>query len=279
MRALSLPGCACRGAFQLAVMARLAAAGERFELVASASSGSICGALTVMGRADEGPALARSLAGTPIVSPRYLRGERSLFGLGHIVRRTIERYLPEPRLHDTPTELLVATTHARRYARALLPRPTLGEPLPEACVIHSNRERRDMHQVLLASCHIPLLHAGLSRIDGEIHLDGAVSDNMLLDALTSRGADEITIVTPFAGAAVARTMFDDERPLAPHPRARIRVIYPERALSLGRFDFTPAHIEEALAMPHREQIVTLPAADPRTSLEAQRTRAGGASGW
>ena len=57
------------------------------------------------------------------------------------------------------------------------------------------------------------------------------------------------------------------------------MIYPERSLSLGRFDFNPAHIEEALAMPHREQVVTLPAVDEGATHDAQRTRAGGASGW
>ena len=54
MRGLSLPGCGCRGAFQFAVMARLAAAGERFDMVAGASSGSICAAVTVAGRHPHG---------------------------------------------------------------------------------------------------------------------------------------------------------------------------------------------------------------------------------
>src|SRR5512146_2637170 len=84
MRALSLPGCACRGAFQVGVLARLAAAGERFDIVAGASSGSICGAIAVAGRAAQGPDLARELAGAPIVSTRYLGTERSIFGVGRI---------------------------------------------------------------------------------------------------------------------------------------------------------------------------------------------------
>jgi predicted acylesterase/phospholipase RssA len=255
MRALSLPGCACRSAFQLSVLARLAAAGERFDLVAGASSGSVSGALTVAGKAALGPAIARSLGSTPIVSTRYLKDERSIFGMGRILREMLQRHLPEHLLDNAESELLIATTHARRYARGLFPRPSLTEPSPGALVIHSNRARRDLHEVILASCYIPLLYAGLSRIDGEIHVDGAVADNTLSDALITRGADDITIVTPFTGAAVARTMFATEGPLAVPAHVRLRILYPERPLSLGRFDFDPDRIEEALSMPHREELL------------------------
>jgi predicted acylesterase/phospholipase RssA len=261
MRALSLPGCACRGAFQFAVMARLAAAGERFDLVAGASSGSICGALTVAGLAARGPEIARALAGSPIVSTRYLVTERSIFGMGRIVRETLERYLPESRLHDTEAELLVATTHAGAYARRLLPAILRRRSHHEPLAIHSNRERGDLHDVLLASCYIPVLHARMARLDGALHLDGALADNTLLDALVARGARDVTVVTPFAEGAVARTMFGTEGPLHPRPGVRLRVIYPERTLSIGRFDFAPERMEEALRMPHREQILSAVASD------------------
>jgi predicted acylesterase/phospholipase RssA len=268
MRALSLPGCACRGAFQFAVMARLAAAGERFDLVAGASSGSVCGALVVAGLAEEGPAIARSLTGAPIVSTRYLPSERSIFGLGRILRDALRRYLPEDRLYGTEAELLVATTHAGRYARTLFPRPalaTLATIAPGALVIHSNRARRDLHEVILASCYLPILHAVAPRLDGELHLDGAVADNTLIDALIARGADDITVVTPFLDGAVARTMFAPERPLAAHADVRLRVISPARPLSLGRFDFSPERMEEALVMPHREHVIEKDVAARRSS--------------
>src|SRR5580658_1433074 len=101
MRALSLPGCACRGAFQFGVMARLAAAGERFDVIAGASSGSICGAVTVAGLAADGPEMWRAMARTPIVSMRYLASEGSIFGMSAILREAFRRFLPEDRLHDT----------------------------------------------------------------------------------------------------------------------------------------------------------------------------------
>src|SRR5690242_13151865 len=108
MRALSLPGCACRGAFQLAALARLAARGERFDVVAGASSGSISAAAVAAGVEHEGPAIVRRLAGLPLFSRRYWRTEGSLFGMRAIVHELLERHLPEEKLVGTETELLVA---------------------------------------------------------------------------------------------------------------------------------------------------------------------------
>lgn len=266
MRALSLPGSACRAAFQFSVMARLAAAGERFDLVAGASSGSICGAVTVAGLSALGPQIARDLAGSPIVSTRYLQTERSIFGVRRIVREALLKFLPEEKLHDTEAELLVATTHAGAFARRFLPERVfrlggLETGRHEPLIVHSNRERRDMHEILLASCYIPVLHAGVARVDGALHVDGALADNTLLDALIARGATDITVVTPFTGGAVARTMFSTEGPLHPRPGVTLRVLYPERPLSIGRYDFDKGRLEEALLMPHREIVIPPPIAN------------------
>lgn len=268
MRALSLPGSACRAAFQLGVLARLTALGERFDLVAGASSGSICGAVLVAGMAERGPDMARELAGEPIVSTRYLETERSVFGLGHLLRGALGRHLPERALYDADAELLVATTHAghyfRRFFRArMLRRGGAEHAHHDPLVVHSSRERRDIHDVLVASCYIPVMHAGVTRIDGALHVDGALADNTLIDTLVARGADDITVITPFSQGAVARTMFAAEGPLHPRPGVRLRVLYPARPLSLGRFDLDRGRVEEALAMPHRELIVEDPIAPGR----------------
>ena len=270
MRALSLPGCASRVAFQFGVMARLGASGERFDVVAGASSGSICGAVTVAGLCDRGPHFARELGSIPIVSTRYLDTERSVFGMGQILRDTLRRNLPEARLQGTAAELLVATTHAGRYARRLLGRDRSDEARlgRDPLVIHSNRERRDLHEIILASCYIPVLYAGVARLDGALHLDGALADNTLLDALVARGATDITVVTPFSGGAVAQTMFAAEGPLRPRSGVRLRVLYPARPLSIGRFDFSLARIEEALGMPHAERVIGPAAETPIANLRA-----------
>jgi predicted acylesterase/phospholipase RssA len=245
VRALSLPGCACRGAFQISVLARLVAAGERFDLVAGASSGSLTGATYVSGLASVGPDMWRAMAGTPVVSRRYLRSEKSVFGMSVVLREALERFLPEDKLHGTPTELLVATTHARRFVTGK----------PNALVVHSNQTRRDMHDILVASCFIPVIYARVPVLDGAVHIDGGAADNTLMDELVRRGATDITVITPFPEGRIARTIFAKEAPPVAPPGVRLRLIFPERALRQKHFDFAPEPLEEALAMPHREVVV------------------------
>jgi predicted acylesterase/phospholipase RssA len=267
MRALSLPGCACRGAFQIAVMARLAAQGERFDLVAGASSGSICGAIVTAGLSLEGPSMWRTFVSTPVISARYLPSERSIFGMSRILRDALSRFVPLDKIRASSTELLVATTHARSFAREALG-PLLGRKgslrdrfaplsrkMPRSLVVHSSREREDLHDIIAASCFIPVVYPRLVFIDGELHVDGGAADNTLIDELVARGADDITLVTPYTEGRVAHTIFADEMlPSAP-PHVRLRILCPERPLSQKRFDFAPEPLEEALGMPHREILI------------------------
>ena len=245
MRALSLPGCACRSAFQFGVLSRLVERGERFDVVAGASSGSITGAALVAGLVTEGPDMWRSMAKTPVVSARYLRTERSVFGMSVVLRDALQRFLPEERLYRTDTELLVATTRARRFLTGK----------KDALVVHSNRERRDMHEVIVASCYIPIIYARMPELDGEVHLDGGAADNTLVDALADRGAKEITVITPFPEGRIARTLFSREEPPRAPRGVRLRLIFPEKPLRQRHFDFAPEPLEEALTMSHREVIL------------------------
>lgn len=249
MRALSLPGCACRSAFQFNVLAKLIERGEEFDLVAGASSGSITGAAYVAGLVPEGPKLWRQMAQTPVVSPRYLRSDKSIFGMSTIVRDALQRFLPEDKLHNTKSELLIATTRAKPFLRGK----------PEALVVHSNRQRRDIHDVILASCYIPIIYAKPTRLDGELHVDGGASDNTLLDALVEKGATEITVITPFPEGRIARTLFAPEEPPqkpANKPSVRLRLFFPKRPLRLKNFDFSAEPLEEALSATFEERIVS-----------------------
>lgn len=279
MRALSLPGCACRGAFQFAVMERLARADEHFDVVAGASSGSICGAIVTAGLAKEGPTMWRSFVSRKVISPSYLRTERSIFGMSRLLREGLARFVPPERIRSSRTELLVATTRARAFAKEALG-PLLGrrgtlrerfEPLmrrmPRSLVVHSSRERDDLHDIIAASCFIPVVYPKLVYIDGELHIDGGAADNTLIDELVARGADDITMVTPYTEGRVASTIFAPEtRPMVP-PHVRLRILFPERPLSQKRFDFAPEPLEEALGMPHREVVIERTAPPPRPAGE------------
>lgn len=267
MRALSLPGCACRGAFQFAVMERLASQGERFDLVAGASSGSICGAVVAAGLAKEGPTMWRSLMSTPVVSARYLSTERSIFGMSRILREGLAKFIPPEVIRASDTELLVATTRARAFAsEAIGPlfggggslRERLGKlalRMPGSLVVHSSRERGDLHDIIAASCFIPVVYPRFVHIDGEMHVDGGAADNTLIDELVRRGADDITMVTPYVEGRVANTIFAPETMPSVPPHVRLRIFCPERPLSQKRFDFARGPLEEALSMPHREIVI------------------------
>jgi predicted acylesterase/phospholipase RssA len=264
MRALSLPGCGCRGAFQFGALARMVAAGERFDLVAGASSGSICGAAYVAGLSLEGPPLYRTMASTPVFSRRWLASERSPFGMSWIVRDALARFIPEDRIVASDTELLVSTTRLSPFARNILREwrsVRAGSPIHRiaggdgALVVHSNRDRRDMHDVIVASCTILIVYARLPRLDGEIHVDGGAADNTMIAALIARGATDVTVVTPYQGGAVSPTLFEDARPPTVPDHVRLRLISPARPIRLGRFDFDRERLEEALTMPHVETIV------------------------
>lgn len=277
LRALCLPGSGCRAAFQIGAVKRLLEAGERFDLVAGASSGSICGAVVVSGLASDGPDFFRSLANTKILSPRYLRSDGGPFGMASIVREALERFIPNERIVASETELLVSTTRASRLLRSALDvararvRTPLSRSAPaaaapsapfeqpsrvhalavrsDALVVHSNRARSDMHDVIVASCTIPGLYARFVVLDGEVHVDGGAADNTLLGELIARGATDITVVTPYQGGAVSPTLFERERaPRAP-PGVTLRLVSPEGPIKLRHFDFDPQRLEEALDMP------------------------------
>lgn len=251
MRALSLPGCGCRGAFQFAVLARLVAAGERFDIVGGASSGSISGAAYVAGKSLDGPAIYRSFASTKVFSPRWLASEKSPFGMSRIVREGLERFVPQRDILGSETELLVSTTELAPVLRSLAERRPIAA---SKAVVHSSRRRSDLHDVILASCTFPPFYARLYRLDGTIHIDGGAADNTLLEPLIARGATHITIITPHPSGAVYPGLFRPlELPRVP-PHVELRVIHPLRALRLKSFDFDGERLEEALTMPHGEAI-------------------------
>jgi predicted patatin/cPLA2 family phospholipase len=251
MRALSLPGCGCRGAFQFAVLARLVAAGERFDIVGGASSGSISGAAYVAGKSLDGPAIYRSFASTKVFSPRWLRSEKSPFGMSRIVREGLERFVPERDILGSDTELLVTTTALAPVVASLARRKPIAE---KVAVVHSSRKRNDRHDVILASCTFPPFYSRLYRLDGSIHIDGGAADNTLLEPLIARGATHITIITPHPSGVIYPGLFRALEPPRVPPHVELRVIHPARPLRLKSFDFDAERLEEALTMPHRETI-------------------------
>lgn len=211
------------------------------------------GAVYASGRIADGADMFRSLGATPVFSRRWLVSERSPFGMSRIVAEALERFVPEREIGAGP-ELLVATTRLAAFARGVARGGVAAAR--DAVVIHSSRERADLHRLLLASCTFPPFYARLIRVDGEVHFDGGAADNTLVDALVARGATHVTIITPHASGLVYPGLL---RPLGvPRvpPHVELRVVRPARALRLRSFDFDPIRIEEALTTPHEAEVTS-----------------------
>jgi predicted acylesterase/phospholipase RssA len=87
-------------------------------------------------------------------------------------------------------------------------------------------------------------------VRGEWLVDGGFSDNLPIEALATRGVDEIVaVVASHRGTAL-------KSPLRPwwRPRLdgrRVHVVHPERPLAIGSWDFTADRIERAIAEGYR----------------------------
>ena len=244
------------GAFQFAVLARLAARASASTSSRARRPARSAAPPYVAGLRPRGPDMCALDGATPIVSARYLRTERSLFGMSaHPPRRAAD--LPE-RLPEDRDELLVATTHAellvaaaRRRARSFASGE--DEARRDRWWCTRTASAATCTTCIVASCYIPVVYARVPRLDGEVHVDGGAADNTL-----DRRARRARRDRHHGGDAVPRG-----RGRAHHVRARRAPPTCRRTCACacstpsGRFGRSastshPAPLEEALTMPHRE---------------------------
>jgi NTE family protein len=229
MIGLVFEGCACRAAFHAGVAAALAEAGVEVGVAAGTSSGSLCAAALAAGRAAELPALWRRLAGRSVVSYRRVLWNRSIFDMSHLVRTAIVDTLGVVDLRDRPVEALAVATRLRDW------RP----------VVFSSREEPSFLEPLLGSCFLPPLYGRPVRVRGDWVFDGGFSDNLPIEAVAARGADEIIVsVASPRGTAVKSPLRPWWRPTI--DGRRVTVVHPERALEIGSWDFSADRMERAI---------------------------------
>jgi NTE family protein len=234
MIGVAFEGCACRAAFHAGVAAALDEAGIPIAVTAGTSSGSLCAAAMAAGRGRDLPALWRGLAGRSVISFERLVWNRSLFDMSHLVRSAIVDTFGAVDLRDRGVEALVVATRLRDW-----------QP-----VVFSSRTEPTLLEPLLGSCFLPPFYGRAIRVRGEWLLDGGFSDNLPIEALGARGADEIiAVVASHRGTAV-------KSPLRPRWRPRldgrrVHVVHPERPLAIGSWDFTPDRIDRAIAEGYR----------------------------
>jgi NTE family protein len=226
---IAFEGCACRAAFHAGVVAGLAEAKVPIALAAGASSGSLCAAGVAAGRAVELPSVWRALGGRSIVSLKRALWNRSIFDMSHLVRHTVREALAGGDLRRGPGEALVVATRLRDL------RP----------IVYSSREEPDLVEPLLGSCFFPVLYGRPVQVRGEWLLDGGLVDNLPIETLVERGADEvIAVVTSPEGTALKTPLRKRWRPRA--AGARVHVIHPRAPLEIRSWDLDADRIARAL---------------------------------
>jgi NTE family protein len=229
MLGIAFEGCACRAAFHAGVAAGLADAGVRVDLAAGASSGSLIAAGIAAGRTAELPSVWHGLGGRSIVSLERALWNRSPFDMSHLVRTTLRSHLGEADLRRHPIEALITATRLPDFRRR----------------VFSSREEPDLVEPLLGSCFLPVLYGRPVRLRGELLADGGITDNLPIEALVERGADEvIAVVTSSDGLAL-------KTPLRPRwrPRlsgARLHVVHPRTPLAIRSWDLDADRIARAI---------------------------------
>ncbi|HUS63865.1 MAG TPA: patatin-like phospholipase family protein [Kofleriaceae bacterium] len=233
MKAIVFEGCACRAAFHAGVALALHEGGMAFDLAAGASSGSICAVAVAAGRTPELPEVWRSLGGRSIVSLRRALYNRSLFDMSHIVTSTLRARLGDGDLRAHPGEGLIVVTRLRGLKTLFL----------------STREEPDSVRALLGSCFFPVLYGRHVRLNGELVVDGGLTDNLPIEAVEARGADEIIAVISRADGRALKTPFRERwRPVG--RRARVHVIHPRTPLQIRSWDLGADSINRAIDEGH-----------------------------
>jgi NTE family protein len=212
---LAFEGCACRCAFHAGVAAALAEGGMRPRIVAGASSGAVIAAAFAAGLGADLPARFHGFAGRSIVSFRRALWNRSPFDMSHLVRGALSDAIGGVDLRGKETEALITATRARDLRR----------------LVFSSHEEPELIDPVMGSCFVPLLYGRHIVHRGELLLDGGIVDNLPLEALAARGADEIiAVVTNEDGTAMKSLRRTRWRP-AVHG-VKVHVIHPAKALAL-----------------------------------------------
>ncbi len=216
-------------AFHAGVAGALSDGGVRPDKVSGASSGSVVAGAVAAGLGADLPRLFFRFAGRSIVSLRRLLWNRSLFDMSHLVRHALRDTLGDGDLRQKPVEALVPVTRVPSLTTTVL----------------SSHQERDMVEVILGSCYIPVLYGRPIRLGKDWVLDGGWGDNLPLDALARRGCDDIIAVVVSADGSARRTV--SHRGWKPTvDGARLSVIRPSRPLALKSWDLSADRARQAI---------------------------------
>ena len=229
MVGIAFEGCACRAAFHAGVAAAFADSKVPIALTAGTSSGSLCAAGLAAGRGAELPTLWRGLAGRSVISFSRALWNRSIFDMSHLVRHALEAAFGPVDLREQSVEALVVATRVRDW------RP----------IVFSSRTEPAMLEPILGSCFLPPFYGRTIRVRGELLIDGGLTDNLPIEALAARGAEDIVaVVTSPRGTALKSPWRPIWVPTV--DGKRVHVVHPERPLEIGSWDFSADRMNRAI---------------------------------
>ncbi len=101
-----------------------------------------------------------------------------------------------------------------------------------------------MLEPLLGSCFLPPFYGRTIRVNGELLLDGGLTDNLPIEALAGRRVDDvIAVVASHNGTALKSPLRPWWRPcLNGRP---VRDVHPERPLALRSWDLSADNVNRA----------------------------------
>lgn len=247
MRALVLEGGGAKGAYQIGAWQLLRERGEAFDLVTGTSVGALNGAMIVQGDFDAAydlwynASLDQVIAGQPDLLEKLVNMQ---FGANDFpkIMNFFKQVMDERGLDIHPLEALLAKYIDEEKVRR--------SPVKFGMVTVSLTEKRplemsideipkgNLHAYLIASSNLPVFK--MSRVKGQLYIDGGFYDNLPLQLAQRMGATEITTIElgaigvkriPKGLAYRSIAPREDLGPLLGFTTDRVR-----RSLKLGYFD-------------------------------------------
>jgi predicted acylesterase/phospholipase RssA len=103
----------------------------------------------------------------------------------------------------------------------------------------------------MGSCFVPVFYGRPVRIRGDWLVDGGATDNLPIELLASRGAEEIIAVMPSHDGHAFKSLRNRRwRPTL--PGVKLHVIAPEKPLEIGSWDFSPDAMHRAIEEGYRQ---------------------------
>lgn len=201
MRALVLEGGGAKGAYQIGAWQLLRERGEQFDLVTGTSVGALNGALIVQGDFEAAydlwynASLDQVIAGQPELLERLVKLDINLQDYPKMMR-FLRQVAGEKGLDISPMErrLRQVVDESRMRASAMrfgIVTVSLTEKKPLELALEQIPEGA-LHDYLIASSNLPVFK--MSRVKGQMYIDGGFYDNLPLRLASRMGATEFTTI-------------------------------------------------------------------------------------